>query len=286
MSIKPIPKSAALNLQKLAEGEMLNASVFTSKSLLNALLDDRMIEQHITGRTRSKLYCPNPEALQNHLRLKYGISHLKTYIDLKNQPECDGEQSLEATTSTKTLRRKSLQGFFIKSFCSTLSLNHHPLQPLPAGVEYFISDPPHLNLPASVTVVGIENPECFTKIDRLRHLFPNESIFVMRYHSHSPVRWLKTISNPYLHFGDFDPAGIAIYHNEFLQPLGEKRCCFFVPAEIKTLLKKGDPALFDQQIHQFPPLDRFKQTDLRHLIQEIRRTGKGLEQEYLLLQHP
>lgn len=286
MSTKAISQPAAVNLQRLIDGETLNASAFTSKHLLTALLDDRIINQHITGKNRRKLHCSNPEGLRNHLRLKYGITDLKTYIVLKSQTGCDGEQSLLATTSTKSLRHRSLQGFFIKSFDPTLTLNHRSLQPLPSGAEYFIHDPTHLQLPASITIVGIENPECFIKIDRLRHLFPEECIFVMRYLSKSPVDWLKSIPNPYLHFGDFDPAGIAIYHHEFLKPLGEKRCRFFVPNEIGNLLKKGDPTLYDKQIHQLPFSTHFKQLDLQRLVEEIRRNGKGIEQEQLLLHHP
>ena len=106
---------------------------------------------------------------------------------------------------------------------------------------------------------------------------------MMRYHSLSPVEWLKSIENNYLHFGDFDPAGIAIYCNEYLSRLGEDRCRFWIPSEIVSLMNAhGRPELFDRQHHLWPPRISFRQPELKELVDLITKQGKGFEQEQLL----
>jgi hypothetical protein len=221
--------------------------------------------------------------LRNVLRIHFGITHLEAYIESFSQNSRDGEDSLRATTSTKTLRSKSLQGFFIKTFDSVLTLKNQPLSFLPHGVEYFISDFDALRISETATVIGVENPECFTKMNLLRHLFPADSTFVMRYHSSSPAKWIQTIPNPYLHFGDFDPAGIAIYCNEYLKHLNPARSTFFIPDNIEEIIKNGQTELYDAQRQYVPALKGVRQESLRQLIHFIEKHGKGAEQERLLL---
>jgi len=283
MPFEKISRTFAEALQRLVSGETLNASAFGNKHQLKKLVEDRAVVRMITGRNRAQIYCPDSEALRNVLRLHFGITHLETYIESFGQNSRDGEDSLRATSSTKTLRSKSLQGFFIKTFDSLLTLGSQPLISLPHGVDYFISDFEALQVSETATVVGVENPECFTKMSRLRHLFPADSIFVMRYHSSSPAKWLQTISNSYLHFGDFDPAGIAIYCNEYLKHLNPARSTFFIPSNIEEIIKNGQVELYDNQRQYLPALKDVLQKSLRELIHLVEKHGKGAEQERLLL---
>lgn len=278
-----ISQRFAINLFQLLEGAALNASAFGNRRLLEKMLEDRVLARTKTGRNRAKISCPNPAALRNYLRLQLGIANLEAYLDLLGQKDRDGEESLKATTSTKILRTGSLQGFFIKAFSIMVRMEGVPLHALPAGVEYFVSDFHALELSPEVLVVGVENPECFTKAERLLHLFPQmELIFVLRYHSNRLIQWLESIENPYIHFGDFDPAGIAIYCNEYLKFLGNNRCHFLVPDGIEKLIAEGDAKLFDQQAHLWPPSSEIHQEKLNDLIRTISRYGKGCEQEKLL----
>ena len=283
MPPKQISQGFAANLFQLLEGEVLNASAFCNRGLLEKMVEDRVLERAKTGRGRAKISCQNPAALRHYLRLQLGIADLAAYLDLLQHEERDGEESLQATTSTKTLRTRSLQGFFIKAFNVEPRVAGEELGRLPDGVEYFVRDPDSLSLSARAVVVGVENPECFTKAGRLLHLFPHEElVFVLRYHSNRLIQWLETVDNPYVHFGDFDPAGIAIYCNEYLSVLGVARCSFFVPDGIEELIERGDPALFDRQAHLWPPKAEIQQTALQELIKAISRHAKGYEQEKLL----
>lgn len=273
----------ATNLQNLLEGEVLNGSAFGNQRLLENMLEDRVLARTVTGRNRSKIRCPDPVVLNNYLRLQFGIVELEIYLDLLGKEARDGEESLQATTSTKVLRTKSLQGFFIKAYGVEIKIGDDPLGNLPNGAEYFVHNPDSLKIPSRVPIVGVENPECFIKAERLLTLFPETVlIFVLRYYSNRLTHWLKTIGNPYLHFGDFDPAGISIYCNEYLSVLGKDRCRFFVPEGIEKLVADGDTGLFDRQAHQWPPKAEIHQPELLELISLINRYAKGCEQEKLL----
>lgn len=284
MSRPKLSRNFARNLLRVMEGEGVNVSAFGSRTLLKQLEEDRVLSRVAAGRTRAVVRCGNPEALRNYLRLHLGIADLAAYIELMGREGLDGEDSLQATTSTKTLRQKGMQGFFIKSFGAEMRVGGKVLDALPDGAEVFISDFQTLEIPADALIVGVENPECFQKAERLLHWFPERAlVFVLRFYSNRLLDWLVSVQNPYLHFGDFDPAGIAIYANEYVPALGHDRCRFFVPEQMETLVEQhGDPALFDCQRHLWPPRAGFQQRDLVRLIEIISRHGKGLEQEFLL----
>ena len=284
MSVSRLSRGFALNLLRLMDGESVNASTFGSRKLLKQLEEDRVVSRIASGRNRAVYRCGHPDALRNYLRLHLGITDLAAYVELLERDGLDGEDSLQATTSTKMLRRKGMQGFFIKAFGVELRMGEQVLPALPDGVEYFISEFQPLEIPSEALVVGVENPECFQKAARLLPLFPDPPlVFVLRFYSNRLLDWLGAVQNPYLHFGDFDPAGIAIYANEYVPVLGRDRCRFFVPEHMDRLLEQyGDPELFDRQRHLWPPSSDFQQRGLIRLIEQISRHGKGLEQEFLL----
>lgn len=92
---------------------------------------------------------------------------------------------------------------------------------------------------------------------------------------------LQTIPNPYLHFGDFDFAGIDIYLNEYKRFLGT-RATFFVPENLESLLSRfGSKRLYDtQRVNNEEKID---ETPLLQLIKLMHKFKKGLAQESLIL---
>ena len=85
------------------------------------------------------------------------------------------------------------------------------------------------------------------------------------------------IPNRYIHFGDFDLAGVHIYLSEFYAHLGD-RASFLVPSDIEKRLAKGNASLYDQQYAKFKNM---KVTDarLQPLVDMIHHYRKGYEQE-------
>ncbi|MCA6071324.1 MAG: hypothetical protein LE168_02900 [Endomicrobium sp.] len=63
-------------------------------------------------------------------------------------------------------------------------------------------------------------------------------LFVSRYpqnQSKDLIKWLQSIPNNYLHFGDFDFAGIGIYLNEYKKYLTDK-AMFLIPENIEKFI--------------------------------------------------
>ena len=150
-----------------------------------------------------------------------------------------------------------------------------------SGTFLYISDFWSFRIPSDITVVGVENMENFCLVERHGDLFESlESrlIFVSRYpQSKDLVTWLQTIPNPYVHFGDFDLAGIHIYLTEFYVHLKE-RATFFVPEDIEERLSVGSRERYDTQ---FPRLGKMDVPDARvlPLVRLIHRYQRGYDQE-------
>lgn len=284
MRSKPLPQSFARCLLRLQNGEELNPSEIASKGLLKQFCEDEIIRIKPAGGRRVIYFCPEPVLLQNYLKAQNDILSLENYVSEFEIDLSDGESSLFASRSTKTFRGKSLQGFFIRAFHTEIVVSGITLQPGPLGIELFVHQPDKLQISHSALIVGIENPECFLKFEKLAHLFPQkELIIIMRYLSSSPNKWLQTIMNNYLHFGDFDPAGLHIYIREYRNQLPTIRCSFFIPPNIEKLIDQfGVPSLYDQQIHLLKNIDFQSYPEVKKLIEILNKHRKGLEQERLL----
>jgi len=156
------------------------------------------------------------------------------------------------------------------------------------GTFQFIYDFEKFIPEENVTIVGIENPENFRYIEKQKYLFKEiQPLFVSRYpqnQSKDLVKWLQSIPNNYLHFGDFDFAGIGIYLNEYKRHL-EKKALFFVPNNIEELFKlNGNRILYNEQNINFK-VERINEDNLLKLIETIHKYRKGLEQELLIKEH-
>ena len=158
-----------------------------------------------------------------------------------------------------------------------------------SGSFLYISDFRILRIPSNTIVVGVENMENFrlpelqgTVWEQIRGQYGEGGVppllLVSRYpQSKDLVAWLQAIPNPYVHFGDFDLAGIHIYLTEFYRHLKE-RASFFVPEDIEQRLSMGSRERYDSQFQRF---GKMEVTDNRALplVQLIHRYQKGYDQE-------
>ena len=199
---------------------------------------------------------------------------------------------------SKYKKVKTFRGFLIDCYTPIeATLNHRPFLLNPQeGSSVFINTPETFEIPEDVVVVGMENAENFMQIRKQKYLFDALSVdekeisdgfhrekpylFVSRYpqESLSDLRdWLRRIPNRYIHFGDFDLAGVHIYLSEFYAQLGD-RASFLIPSDIESRLADGNASLYDQQYAMFKNM---KVTDarLQPLVDIIHCYGKGYEQE-------
>ena len=196
-------------------------------------------------------------------------------------------EAVDVMGDSKYQQIRTFRGFLVNSYSPIeASLNGQPLliNPMECSMT-FINAPESFEIPKDVLVVGMENAENFMQIRKQKALFdtlyPNKKIlFVSRYPQNalSDLReWLLRIPNHYIHFGDFDLAGIHIYLSEFYAYLGE-RSSFLIPNDIEERLKTGNAKLYDQQYEKFRDM---KVSDVRvqPLVDMIHRYCRGYEQE-------
>jgi len=281
-----IPVHIAEKLLLLQQGESSAAS-----SVKHAVIEELVAENIVqrTGRIQKKLSITNTKALNIYLQNKFGINDLQQYIKtLSHENQNPLRNELTKISSHSKLKKvRTFKGFLVNCYEPIQAkINENKININPAaGTFYFIYDFETFEIPKNITVVGIENPENFRYIEKQKYLFKNiKPLFLSRYpqnQSKDMLKWLQTIPNNYLHFGDFDFSGIGIYLNEYQKYLGGKTE-FFVPENMEQMLEKyGNNELYNTQKVNFNA-ENITEENLKRLFSLIHKYKKGLEQEIFI----
>ncbi len=271
-------------LIRLKNGDSLPVSSLRGDWVEEFLREGILI--NISHRSKNSIKAANPLNFESSLRrVDERLSDLgKMKIILKGETS-RFEQAAE-TGNSKLVQVRSCPGFMINTYDSiNCRLNgcDFTVSPL-EGSMLFISDWEHFVIPENVVVVGIENMENFRMIRNQRQFFENEIssdqplLFVSRYPQSSDLRrWLCSIKNQYVHFGDFDLAGINIFLSEIFQYLSS-RSSFLIPSDIENRLRIGSPERYNNQYERFRNLTS-ENIKLQSLIDMIHKYRRCYDQE-------
>ena len=280
-----VPVHIAEKLLQLSQGESIPSSL-AKHSLIDDLVLEGIIERK--GRIQKLLLLPDKKPLFTYLQNNYAINDLQQYIQVSKKEEVTRSELVAATSNSKHTGVRSFKGFLINCYFpiqATLNGKEIILNPVD-GTFQFIYDFDKFIVSPDITIVGIENPSNFRHIDQQKYLFTDiKPLFVSRYpqnQSRDLIKWLQSIPNSYLHFGDFDFAGIGIYLNEFKKHLAD-RTMFFVPDNIDKLIADfGNKTRYNEQKINFV-VKSIREYKLLQLIQTIHKYRKGLDQEILII---
>ena len=271
-------------LIRLRNGESIPASQLRGE-WVSELERDGVIVSTSHG-SRRVLFVPQPEAfLQALSAFDERLSDLDLMRDTLQIGETSRSVQASATGNSKLVAVRSCPGFPINTYEPIVCLlNDREMIVNPQeGSFMFISDWQSFTIPQDVVVVGIENMENFRKIHQQRALFDQtigsaRLLFVSRYPQSSDLRsWLQTIPNRYVHFGDFDLAGISIFLTEFHAYLGE-RSSFFIPSDIEQRLPNGSLERYNAQYLKLKNI-KTNMPYLQHLIDTINNYHRCYDQE-------
>ena len=271
-------------LNLLRNGESLPASQLKGEWVDDLVRDGVLIStSHGSRRT---LFAPNAETLCKAL-----ASVDERFIDMGLLRETLlsentlRSQQASSTGNSKLVMTRSCPGFPINSYepipC-TLNDREFVVNPQ-EGCFLFVTDWQSFFVPDDVVVVGVENMENFRMIRQQRDLFEqcignNRLLFVSRYPQSIDLRsWLQIIPNRYIHFGDFDLAGINIFLTEYNAYLGN-RSSFLIPSDIERRLAKGTIERYNDQYQKFKSLNS-NIPEIQHLIDVINRYHRCYDQE-------
>ena len=267
------------SIHALISGEQVAGSRL-SRSLLDELMAEGLLMVTRHG-SRKSYRARDTEALKRYLMDKDESYRM---LDVGTT---DSRASMAAETgNSKLVTVRSCPGFPVNSYAPITCLlrgEEFVVNP-PDGSFVFIDDWQQFAIPKDVVVVGIENMENFRMIHRQRKLFEsvlgdNPLLFVSRYPQSTDLRkWLMSIPNRYVHFGDFDLAGINIFLTEFHSYLGSERSSFLIPKDIEHRLKSGSNRRYDEQFRRFNNIISDIQ-ELQELIRLINLYRKGYDQE-------
>lgn len=276
-----IPVSLAEKLIALQNGEKIPFSKL-KHSIIESMLDNGILGRQIQGRSKSIIYCINRNKLSAYIENHFGIESLETYIEAAKRVDLSRGEAIDVSSNSKLKSIRTFTGFLVNSYEPVeCYLRHQKLMIEPKeGTFTYIYDYTDFVPSLDITIVGIENPENFRHIHKQKGLFGDiRPLFVSRYpQSNDLIKWLLSISNPYLHFGDVDFAGLNIYVNEFKKHL-QGRAKFFLPDNIEYLLSaRGNRDNYHKQTLQFNKQD-IDDTNVHIAIHLIEQYKKGLEQE-------
>ena len=266
------------SIQALVAGEQVAGSRI-SRKLLDELIAEGLLSV-VTSRSRQSYRARNIEALKRFL-----IDKDESYRMLDvNASDSRASMAME-TGNSKLVKVRSCLGFPVNTYeAITCLLNDREIVFNPIeGSFLFITDWKAFSIPDDVVVLGVENMENFRMIRQQRQLFESEIgnyrfLFVSRYPQSTDLRsWLQSIPNRYVHFGDFDLAGIHIFMTEFHQYLGE-RSTFFIPSDIEKRLQIGSQERYNSQLSRFRDL-KCDDKKIQSVIDLINKYHRCYDQE-------
>lgn len=267
------------SIKTLLKGEQVAGSKMSSQ-LTDELMAEGLLSVVARG-SRKSYRARDTEALRRYL-----IDKDESYRVLEIDAPDSRASMARDTGNSKLAVVRSCPGFPINCYEPiACRLNGSPwmVDPL-EGSFLFVADWKTFVIPEDVIVVGIENMENFRKIRQQRALFSSELglhrlLFVSRYPQSTDLRsWLCSIPNHYIHFGDFDLAGISIFLTEFHAHLGE-RSSFLIPKDIEQrLANNGTEQRYNAQYQKFKNLATHIPA-LQNLIDAINKYRRGYDQE-------
>lgn len=246
-------------LKVLLEGGTLAWSALSNDIRQNLIKEEQIVV--ITHGSRKTIYTPNPDCLRQFLEHNY--EELRGFNWDSESSSATSRAELAARSgNSKTQTIRSCPGFMVNSYSPIYAkLNGKEIVIAPEeGSMLFIADWYNFVIPEDVIVVGIENMENFRMIRHQRELFESvlgdmPLLFVSRYPQSKDLRkWLQGIGNRYVHFGDFDLAGINIFLTEFHQYIGD-RSSLLIPSDIEKRLQIGSQERYNSQLSRFKNLN-------------------------------
>ena len=273
----------SMSIQALLAGEQVAGSKLDSK-LLDELLAEGLLLVASRG-SRKSYRARDMEVLKRFL-----IDKDESFRIIEANASDSRATMAAETGNSKLVMVRSCPGFPVNSYEPIeCFLDGNPFVVNPQeGIFLFVSDWEKFTIPEDVVVIGIENMENFRMIRKQRTFFEkylhdhdlsDKVLFVSRYPQSTDLRkWLYTIPNHYLHFGDFDLAGINIFLFEFQQYLGKKRSSYLIPDDIESRLKSGSRKRYDEQCNRFKDI-KSNILELQQLIDLIHHERKAYDQE-------
>lgn len=285
-----LSKTLIDNLRRLIAGESIPASAL-QKALADTLLSEGLLSVHAHGSRRTYKAISRAD-LASYLSSTFEeLRDMAAVASIVDSDEISRADLARISGNSKLVTVRACPGFPVNVYrpldCR-LGGRAITIDP-PDGTFTFITDWPHFQIPSDALVIGVENMENFRLIRSQQAFFERylaqincdlatPLLFVSRYPQSTDLRsWLQSIPNRYIHFGDFDLAGINIFITEFQKHLGA-RASFLIPDDVATRIADGSASRYNDQFAKYRDLSA-PTADLQSLIAIIHHYRRAYDQE-------
>lgn len=298
VSYTKLSLKAIENLSNLLKDGRIQAINMSNQRALKDLVKESAIK---IINNRPLMYgVENPDLIYRYLSKSNNIkakslAELLEYIKFEKSEQVKSrDEIVKHKKTTKDSVSNSFYGLHIAVLKDTQIYQGNELVTLKPNISgsYFLFHKLDIKIPDDTVIIGVENPQVLWLIHKYSYLFEDfkKAVFVLTNDISSGYfyTWISKISNKYIHFGDFDFAGLSIYYDKIKPKLKTKETYFLVPNEIFDLIKShGSKANYDKQsIYNIDRLksriDDEKVLKLMDFILSV-KIRKCLEQEYLAL---
>ncbi len=271
----------------LLEDKYVTKTLFGSKKLLEELIGCNCV--YVSGKPQ-QIYLNDEEALFGVIKSNgykvNSIEDLDYFIEEKEPKSRD--EIADNYSHTKRVESKSFNGLMVSVFDKLEVIYNEKKQyfyPL-EGSGLFVHYTSKLQLDDDVIVVGVENPQVVWYINKYKHLFNKEKKYlflcISEYKTTYQYKWLESFCGEYIHFGDFDLAGINIYLNAIVPKLKKaKSHSFLIPDNIYEIIKEKNYMVDYSNQTRYLNITSKKDKDLQKLIEFIKNNKITIEQEDL-----
>lgn len=252
-------------------------------TLLEPMLNNGGIKRKQLSRSRFEIVLVDSSSFNLYIKTKFNIVDLDGYLLNLQNPIATRAEMLTVSLDDKSKSINPFDGIYISSYDNIeISIDGQitKLNNL-NGSAMFISKSCRLEISKEILVVGIENVEnllfILQQIEYFSHI-KQKKVFI--YRNEFMLNFLEKIENDYLHYGDFDFAGIRIYKSEILPRVKADRR-FFIPSNIEELLNRGQSDLYYRH-YSYKANIMDIDDELDELITLIDDYKKTVRQEFLI----
>ena len=283
-----ISKKDFLNLKTLLIEERISSAKFVNREIVEKLRLNGAIKTKRQTPKREVIYLLKAENIFLFLKnSNYNIDVLEdidTFLQevIETQPSRDIVQKWQQ--NGKRHKSDSLRGLYVSSLTNiVIKVDDKEFTVLPTdGIGYFLFYAQKIEVSPETIIVGIENYQVIWFAQKYQQFFDNKNILFVVSNSYM-WEWIEDLENEYIHFGDYDLAGINIYLNTIVPRLKKcKKHSMFIPKNIEYLIKEhGCRELYEQQASYMNLV--INDSDISILKDIICHYKKSLEQEGLHL---
>lgn len=278
-------------LYALSQGRSIRGTEI-SKETAQSLLSEGLVSVTMKGRSQT-LYPLSASLVKSYFSRLARFTDLDSFMDMARRVHLGYEptrtEAAQLSNDSKYWGTDVMKGVRISAITpvdvSYLGKTLRVDPPLGTSVE--VDDWKSLEISRTTSVVAVENYHTFMRIREYSHLFPREGEYLFTYRDTTSgkktykhwTKWLESIPNPFIYFGDLDLGSLKVYVDSFRRTLGE-RTSFLIPEDYEEIIRDGSSELYGKQ-SQMPLPDIFLDSAIVPLLETILRYRRCTEQEKL-----